>query len=238
MTLPTLARLHEVMEATWPAAAIHKTGPWLLRDGQGGGKRVSAASATGPVDEAAIAAAEAGMRALGQAPLFQIRAGDAALDALLAQRGYRVVDPVVFYAAPLAEMLGELPPVSAFTVWEPLRIIEDIWAETGIGPERRAVMHRVQGPRTALLGRTDDQPAGAAFMAVHDRIAMLHALEVLPALRRQGTARNMMRAAALWAQEAGADTLALAVTAENATARALYESLGMVPVGQYHYRMK
>ena len=41
-----------------------------------------------------------------------------------------------------------------------------------------------------------------------------------------------------WAAEQGADRLALAVTQANSGAIALYTSLGMQPVGEYHYRIK
>ena len=34
--------LFAVMETTWPAASVQQVGPWLIREGQGGGKRVSA----------------------------------------------------------------------------------------------------------------------------------------------------------------------------------------------------
>jgi ribosomal protein S18 acetylase RimI-like enzyme len=67
---------------------------------------------------------------------------------------------------------------------------------------------------------------------------MLHALEVAPDLRRQGTARNILRSAATWAQDNGADTLSLVVTAANSGARTLYASLGFQAMGQYHYRQK
>ena len=40
--------LAAVMEATWPAARVWREGPFLCRDGAGGGKRVSAASSTPP----------------------------------------------------------------------------------------------------------------------------------------------------------------------------------------------
>ena len=68
--------------------------------------------------------------------------------------------------------------------------------------------------------------------------AVLHALEVAPAMRRQGVAHNILRAAGAWAQDHGAETLVLLVTEANAAARALYASLKMDVVGQYHYRMK
>jgi ribosomal protein S18 acetylase RimI-like enzyme len=47
----------------------------------------------------------------------------------------------------------------------------------------------------------------------------------------------MMQHAATWAGRNGATHLALAVTRANAGANALYSSLGMEVVGQYHYRM-
>jgi N-acetylglutamate synthase len=40
----------DAMEATWPPAATTRLGPWLLRDGKGGGKRVSAATLAGEFD--------------------------------------------------------------------------------------------------------------------------------------------------------------------------------------------
>ena len=67
---------------------------------------------------------------------------------------------------------------------------------------------------------------------------MLHALEVTPSQRRQGSAHNILRAAVAWAQANGADTLSLVVTVANDKARRLYASLGMAVVGQYHYRQK
>jgi ribosomal protein S18 acetylase RimI-like enzyme len=66
---------------------------------------------------------------------------------------------------------------------------------------------------------------------------MVHALEVRPEARRKGLARHIMRHASAWAEGQGAKYLALAVTRANVGANALYSSLGMEVVGQYHYRM-
>lgn len=230
---------HEVLAATWPAVATQLLGPWCIREGQGAGKRVSAATAHQPVTLADLPQAEQAMRALGQTPLFSIGAGDAALDTILDSAGYDVIDPVTIYAAPLSALTTQRPPpIAAFSVWEPLQIMKDLWAEGGIGPQRLAVMDRVQGPKTAILGRVKDRAAGTAFVATHKKTAMIHALEVVPTFRRQGTATNMLREAAFWAQDKGADQLAIVVTTENTAARALYSSLKMQVVGQYHYRIK
>lgn len=240
MSLPDEPRLIEALEATWPAAATHRAGGFLIREGKGGGKRVSAATSEPATTQAAppdIDAAMAAMRALGQTPLFMLRGMDAALDADLESRGFVIVDPVNLYAAPVDLIAAEVPRVTVFDIWEPLAICAEIWAEAGIGPARLAVMHRVAGPRTALLSRLGQMPAGTAFVACDREIAMIHALEVRPEARRKGIAGQMMRHAAAWAARQEATHLALAVTRANIGANALYSSLGMKVVGQYHYRM-
>ena len=229
--------LAKVTEATWPPAATHRHGPWLIREGRGGGQRVSAASAIGDWTDADIPAAEAAMRALNQSPLFVLRPTDTALDDALAARGYAHHDPVVAYAAPVADLAATEPPfLTSFPHWPPLAIARQIWEQGGIGPARIAVMDRVTGPKTAILGRTGDRAAAIAFTAIHGNVAMLHALETAPDQRRKGSAHNILRAAAIWARDHGADTISVLVTERNTAARALYTSLNFAIVGQYHYR--
>jgi len=232
-----LGALAQVMEATWPCARAWQEGPWTIRDGAGGGKRVSAATADGPWTDADIPLAEAAMAAMGEPALFLIRDGEADLDAALAARGYRIVHPVVAYACPAAD-LPPPPGMTTFAHWPPLAILRDLWAQGGIGPARLAVMDRVTGPKAAILVRQGDRPAGAAFVALSGTTAMLHALEIAPPRRRQGSAHHILQASAHWALDHGADRLMLVVTAANAPARALYASLGMQAVGHYHYRQR
>ena len=238
MTLPDAAKLYAVVDATWSATAKRAVGPWTIRIDAGGGSRVSAATAEGPVTDSDIPQAEDAMREAGQVPLFQIREGDDALDALLDARGYRIKDPVNLYAAPVEVVATDRPPpVTSFTVWPPLAVQAEIWAAGGIGPARLAVMDRAMHPKTTLLGRIDDRPAGTGFVAIAGDCAMIHALEILTAQRRKGLARHLTRAAAFWARDNGADFLTLVTTQANDGANALYASLGMTLVGQYHYRI-
>jgi GNAT superfamily N-acetyltransferase len=232
MTPDLLAR---VVEATWPPAARRRAGAFVFRDGAGGGQRVSATSVEGAFGEEELAAAVAA------SPLFVVwpgrSAAEAALDAGLAARGYARHDPVVAYAAPVARLTGELPPLAAFPHWPPLEVARAVWAEGGIGPARGAVMDRVQGPKAAILGRTGDRAAGVCFVACDGEEAMLHALEVRPPARRQGLGAQLLRAAANWAAAQGAARLSLVVTERNLAARSLYARARMEPVGQYHYRL-
>lgn len=236
---PDVHALYAVTEATWPPTATETLGPVTIRDGAGGGKRVSAATVAGPVTEDDLESAEAAMRALGQVPLFQVRERDGTLDAMLEARGYRKVDPVNLHVAPVAAFRGErIPRVTTFTVWEPLEIMRDIWAEGGIGPARVAVMERAAGPKTGLFGRLKDQPAAAGFVAMHEDVAMVHALEVSARHRRAGMGRLMMLKAAHWAAAQGAHYLAVICTQENVAANGLYSAMGFSCAGKYHYRQK
>ena len=234
---PDAARLFAALEATWPPAATRRLGPVTLREGRGGGSRVSCATASSLPDTEQFEAAEAAMLAAGEPPIWRIGPGDEALDAALAARGYQIMDPVALYLAPVAALAQEPPRVSAFALWPPLAIQRDLWTAGHIGPARQAVMDRAAMPKTALLARQDDRPAGIAFVAISDGIAFIHALAVIPAFRRRGAARNLMRRAAVWAQGQGAGWLALAVTEANGPANGLYASLGMTVVEHYHYRV-
>lgn len=228
--------LYAVCEHTWPSARQFAHGNWTIRDGAGGGKRVSAATATGAVTDADIAQAEGAMVELGQAPLFMIREGEAALDTTLDARGYSIIDPVALYTLPIAQLTDiPIPRVTAFHIWEPLAIMREIWAQGGIGPARIDVMQRA-GTKTAILARWNEKPAGVAFAGVHEGVCMVHAVEVLPHQRRMGVAQWIMRAAAFWGASQGAQHIAVLCVKENTAANALYQALGFQYAGGYHYR--
>ena len=240
MSLPDLSALMRVCEATWPPAAMRHVGGWRIGDGRGGGKRVSAgmAAAFGALPD--IAVAEAEMAGLGQPALFLVREGEGMLDQALADRGYALIDPVHVRAAPVSGLTADpAGRLSAFAVgMPPLAVMKEIWAGGGIGPARLAVMAQAEAPKTAILGRLGEYPAGAGYVAIHDGTAMVHAVEIPTRFRRQGVGRNIMRFAAAWAQDNGATHLAALATHDNAAANALYAALDMPLVGGYHYRLR
>lgn len=233
------SELFEAIEETWPAKSKTQLGSWTIRYGANGGKRVCATSLEGSFDGETISIAEDAMQGLNQENLFMIRGEEPILDQALQDRGYEVIDPVVIYEIAVAELTKtEIPAVSAFPIWPPMAIQKELWQRGGIGPDRLNVMARVQGAKTAILARVQDKPAGVGFVAIHGHIAMLHAIEVSPELRRCGVGANIVRAAAHWCKTHGASTLALVVTRANTPANGLYTSLGMKLVGHYHYRLK
>ncbi len=237
MTLPNANKLYAVIEGTWPSSAKQVLGPWAIRLDDSGSSRVSAATAELAINEADIPEAAEAMRAAGQVPLFMIREGEEALDQMLAAQGYVIKDPVNMYAAPLTDIATTRPPpVTSFQVWPPLAAQIELWAEGGIRSGRLAVMDRARQPKTTLLGRLNDRPAGSVYVGIAADCAMIHALEVADSHRRKGLARHLTRAAAFWALDQGATYLTLVTTQANPAANGLYTSLGMVLVGHYHYR--
>lgn len=238
MTVPVgEAAIFAALDATWPALRVFEQGGWLLRDGAGGGKRVSAASEK--MVGADIDGAAEAMQRLGQAPLFQVRQGEAALDRRLEDDGYQVVDPVWIYAASPPGLIDGLSEQSrVYRGQFAVAAMREIWAEGGIGAHRLAVMDRAAAPKAWLMTRIDDRPAGVAFVSVAGDIAMVHAIEVRERFRRRGAAKALISGAATFAADHGAEHLALAVTKANVGANALYRSLGMEVVAGYHYRIK
>lgn len=229
------ARLMAALDGTWVAAEHRIAGGWLLRRGEGAGRRVSCATAL--AGDADPADAVAGLAAWGQAPVFRVTPAEVALDARLAAAGYGRIDPTLVYAGPSAVLaLRDPGGLAAIRSALPLARMAEIWDAGGIGPARRAVMARSGAARTWLLGRAEDRAAGAAFVAVADGVGMLHALEVAPWARGRGVGRGLTAAAASWVAEQGAGIFALAVTAANVPARALYDGLGLTPAAAYHYR--
>ena len=230
------AALARAFEDTWPAAEYAHAGGFRVGRGLGAGGRVSPARVIGAWAPDDIAAAEAIHRDWDQQPIFRVLDSDTALaDALLAA-GYRRETPTAIMQAPVAALTDRpIPFLATFAIWPPLAIQRDIWAAGAITAARQAVMDRVTGQKTAILGRTDDRAAGAGFAAVQGDMAMVHAVEVLPAFRRQGVAGWMMRQAALWAADRGALRIGLAVSRANAAARATWDRLGFVEAAGYAY---
>ncbi len=236
MNTPSPEAVFTALDATWPALSCARSGPFRLRKGDGGGKRVSAATAQDVVNDADIDCASDAMRALGQTPLFMIRDGEQALDTLLESRGFFAVDPTAIYIAPAQNLARSYPITTIIPSWPPLAVQHEIWQAGGVDAARLRVMNRASDPKTSILGRADDTPGATIFVAASGDMAMFHALEVAPGIRRHGLGETLVRAAAHWAVDQGATWLALAVTRANKAANALYSKLGMVPVASYHYR--
>jgi GNAT superfamily N-acetyltransferase len=229
MNLPDIQSLYDATDATWPSASATSQNGWIIKSGAGGGKRVSAALQTDP--SANIDYAEQEMQTIGQDRLFQIRTGEDALDSALASRGYDLIDRVVLLVAPLSALKKSTNIQSTDT---PNSALKQIWSDGGIGPTRLDVMNRATCPKSII--HIDDR--AVAYVGIHNGICMAHAVEVSKNHRRQGLGKQIMHATAQWAENQGAEFMAVITVMDNIAARTLYQNLGMTEVGHYHYRIK
>lgn len=228
--------LAQAFEATWPAAEYRDAGGFRIGRGPGGGGRVSSARALEGWNPEGLAEAAQVHRDWGQRALFRAPEADLRLTGALADAGYRRHDPVMVMETPAAALNDRgIPPLAAIPSWPPLAIQREIWAAGQFGPGHLAVMARVSLPRMSILGRIDDRSAGTLFLAIDGPVAMVHAVVIRPGVRRQGVAGWLIRAAAMQAQRAGAERLALAVALDNDPAIALYRKLGFTESGRYAY---
>lgn len=232
---PSCRDVFAAIEATWPPRACYQKGDWMLRDGAGGGKRVSAATVLQNADTADIEMAAEEMRRLEQTPLFMIRNQDQELDKRLAVQGYQMIDPVVVLIAKTDDLLRQTPPAYDIACLEaPNTDAKTIWADGGIRQTRLDVMARVTCSKTILYAPGQ----GVAFTAAYQGISMTHAVEVCVSCRRKGVARALMQKAFAWAKIKNCPWSAVLTVRENIPAHSLYETLGMYETAAYHYRIK
>jgi len=228
-------------DVCWPPIKKLEIGPWTIREGGGGGNRVSATSLNNSNSflDTDIVCAEAAMKALSQPYIFLIGKEERELDFTLETLGYNIVTPSVIYGCDIDRVSNfDIPPITTFNVWPPLEIMKKIWIEGGVSESRLSVMERSKGEKTTILGRVSNVVAGCAFVSIYSGISMVHSVLVHPNFRRKGLGRYMLNESAKWASGRGSSYIALQVTEQNNEARSLYKNLGMEVKGSYHYRVK
>ena len=238
MTLKNSSTIFETIDLTWPAEEFFELPKWKLRKSINGGKRVSAATATGKSSITDIQFAENTLAEWRQDKLFMIKAGENSLDQALTKRGYCIVDPTnIWSISSPALSMQQIPPVTAFTIFPPLAIQKELWVANGIDASRIEIMNRVKTPKTTIFGRMNAKPAASAFVSVANKIAMVHALIVDHKCRRQGMGKFVMQKIGAWAYKLGAKNVVVLCTKKNQSANKFYKSLGMKVTGEYHYRL-
>jgi len=246
------------MAQGWPALEVEPLGAWLLRAAGGFTGRGNSALPLGdpglPLAEA-VDAVEAFYAERALVPQVAVPRGlaapvqgegldVAALDALLAARGWSVHTETAVMTAPLAVLPTAAPlPEGAEVVltagpdadWRALyRYRGQPLPPQGLavltGPPVRAFAAVRSRGRTLAVARGTTTPDGPrAWLGVTS-------VEVHPDARRQGLARALLAALAGWGAGAGATDAYLQVTWDNAAARALYASAGFTDHHGYAYR--
>ena len=238
MTLINSSSIFDTIDLTWPAEEFLELPEWKLRRSIKGGKRVSAASIIKKSGIPDIKFVENTLAEWCQDKLFMIKSGENSFDEALKSLGYFVVDPTNIWSIS-AEALSaqQIPLVTAFSIFPPLAIQREIWKANGIDASRIEIMDRVKKPKTTIFGRINAKPAASAFVAVANKIAMVHALIVDHKCQRQGMGTFVMQKVGAWAHQQGAESVAVLCTKQNQSANNFYKTLGMRVIGEYHYRL-
>ena len=133
--------------------------------------------------------------------------------------------------------IEKIPPVTAFSIFPPLAIQRELWIANGIDASRIEIMDRVKTPKTTIFGRINAKPAASAFVAIANKMAMVHALIVDHKCQRQGMGKFVMQKVGAWAHQLGAESVIVLCPKKNQSANNFYKSLGMHVIGEYHYRL-
>jgi ribosomal protein S18 acetylase RimI-like enzyme len=165
------------------------------------------------------------------------------LDARLAARGYARLAPTLVQTAPLAAVLGgaaasavrvEVAP-AADAAWLDLYFDTDARKPHEINAYR-GIIERIPPPVGFARAWLDGEPVAVGLGVAAAGWLGVFGMATLPAFRRRGTARAVLRTLADWGREHGAERAYLQVMEDNAAARALYEGIGFRTLYGYHYR--
>lgn len=156
------------------------------------------------------------------------------LDAQLGERGWTVTGRAAVH-------VRRLDPGTARGEVEVSAEPGDDWLALYRGSEGRSATGRALLTRHDRAGfaalRRDGRVVAIGRGAVDDGWLGVMAVEVAPGYWRQGLASAVMTALWAWGVEHGAARTYLQVSADNAAAIALYESLGYWHHHDYHYRV-
>lgn len=239
-----IAALELAANEAWPAPDHERLGDWLLRAAGGWTGRGNSALPVGdpgrPLDSA-IEVVQEWYAARGLPPKINVPLPLAApVNAALDARGWHTSPPVLVQTAPLAD----LQAATAGAGRAPVRLSETpskAWLDLAAGRKGEVpaagihILTAVRQVRFAEVYGDDGELSAIARGTVTgaSRYFGIFLVEVVPAARRRGLARQVIGALAEWAGRLGATTAFLQVEAHNAAARALYERLGFTTHHEY-----
>ncbi len=240
-------RITLIAADTWPAIENWDYDGWVLRFARGYTKRANSITPLAPGSQplaAKIEACEAAYDARHIPPAFCLpsTADIAALDQILAERGYGKVDKTSIRAMALTnappEPGAELEISPALTeTW-----LDPVTAWNGLDQRQRAAFTAIAGgirePAAFALLRSGARPVAAGIAVRQQDLVCFHAVVTDPEARRRGFGRALMLGMLRWARTAGATTAWLQVVKSNAPALRLYNELGFDrEIYRYHYRV-
>jgi GNAT superfamily N-acetyltransferase len=233
--------------AAWPAADVERLDGWSLRAMAGVSMRAnsvwtSRATGSRALDQR-IAVAERFYTQRALPRRFQVAAfaQPPALDDALAERGYAIDAPVSVQVALARDVGGRRPDVNVRVE----RVLSEPWFEISgrrgrfadVQDTYRGLLERIGASGYFALAFCDDAPAAVALGVAGGGWLGISSMFTLPAYRRRGAARSILRALADAALSSSLPQVYLQVADDNAGARELYRTAGFSHAYRYHYRV-
>ncbi|MEK0083275.1 GNAT family N-acetyltransferase [Benzoatithermus flavus] len=238
-------RIEQAALWAWPPRETAWCEGWLLRAGGGRTRRINSvrtlAFAQGADLDKAIARVEVWYAARDLPACFQLTelAAPARLDAVLADRGYRLAAPVSVLLVDAASV--EPPERGAFELQtRPTPLVMNAVCDPHWGPEiRRAraeLFARIRKPHVFGVLTRGQEPAAGGLCVVDGDLAGIFTMRTGVPFRGRGYGRALFRRLVAWAKAVGAKRIYLQVEDDNAAALALYRPFAPELAYRYWYR--
>jgi ribosomal protein S18 acetylase RimI-like enzyme len=255
LDLSTILTLETIAANAWLAAEVEACGGWQLRSTQGVTRRANSVwpnrDSGALAIEVKLAQVETFYAARNRPAIYQIcdAMQPAQLDAMLAARGYTFEAPTFVQTVPLATLLERLPSLRHYPAFE-VEVSEEFDAQwfslycrleevsTVAAPVRRAILERIAPTHGFVTLYAEGMPVAVGLGVVEAGWVGVFSMATLPAFRRRGAARAILRTLAVWAQLYDARHAYLQVMVDNLPAQQLYASAGFTTAYRYHYRVK
>jgi len=239
------AILEPLADDAWPARERARLGGWRLNAASGQSMRINACWPLAAPDrdaEAALDAAEAWFADRGLPPRFKLTEGLVSppdLAGRLAARGYQACKPTLVMLGQLDDVADGEGDVAVRLSAAPDATFEAVFTATAGNPEdgreRLETLGRIPAPARFARLDIDGAPAAIGASAIGGGHVGIFGMRTVPAHRRQGLARRVLRALLVEAKTLGAERAWLQVEADNAPAIALYADEGFAPGYRYSY---
>lgn len=242
--------IEEITLNTWPAEQSVLLNGWVLRTAAGYTKR---ANSVNPLygEESSLAdltnqikLAERYYKDAGLKPVFKITPyiQPANLDAVLAERGYTVVEPS-------SVRLVELEELATPDLRYEIQVQESLTEEwlnaftklSALSIDNRSTLIRMLSASLLQQGYillfNNGVPTACGLGIIQNGYIGLFDIITASDQRRQGMAEQLLLALLHWGKMQGATTAFLQVVQANTGASALYDKLGFKEIYQYWYRV-
>lgn len=243
-----VALLDELMANAWPAEVTEFAQDWRLRWTRGLSRRANSALAVDGDDvPSLVGRVEEFYRARHAPPMFQVSTASSSteLAPYLERRGYTASARTLVAVADTAAVAAPIRPLRDGDVVMSTTPA-DAWFDTywsvsraSAGDAARAVCRDVLlAPPLEMAFATvmiAGAVAGVGQVVFEGEHAGVQCMATRPSQRRQGVGSVVLGALAQHSQARGVETMYLAVMAENAAARALYERSAFAAVHEYWY---